>query len=84
MSLRDRVIQSLEFLKPCSCGHLWKVMMRDLTSERIEREQVYRVLYQLSRDGIVDHFGRGQYRLTGEGSQKSQRFRVVRPSLFEV
>jgi hypothetical protein len=82
MSLSDRIIQSLEFLQPCSVERLWKVMMMDLTSDKVSREQVYRVLYRLSRKGVVDHFGHAQYRLSVSGESKSRSLRKA-ATLFE-
>ena len=75
MNLRDRILASLSVLGPCRCAYLWRVMMRDLTSDHVKRETVYRMLYDLMRAGLVRR-GREGYDLTDEGRRIASR--VVR------
>lgn len=81
MNLRDRILASLSVLGPCSCANLWRVMMRDLTSDHVKRETVYRTLYDLMRAGFVRR-GSDGYELTDEGKRIASR--VIRSLVTQL
>jgi len=81
MNLRYRILASLCVLGPCSCANLWRVMMRDLTSDHVKRETVYRTLYDLMRVGLVRR-GKEGYELTDEGGRIASR--VIRSQVTQL
>lgn len=81
VQFRDRVLVSLSFIEPCSVARLWKVLCRDLTADRIGREEVYRILYQAKQDGLVSHRIRATYELTERGRSRVKSLLNV-PTLF--